>query len=134
MVVARADMGVQAQTAVVLAYDENHLAVGLETDYSVGHVDAGFLQPARPADVGGLVEARLELDHDRDLLAVLGGVDETIDNLGTVRSAVKSHLYRLDLGVAACLFQKSLHGGREGIVGMLHQNGAVLTNRIEDVR
>ena len=70
MVVAGADVRVAAQAVVVLAHDQDHLAVGLQPDDAVGDVDADVLQPARELDVGRLVEARLELDHHRDLLAV----------------------------------------------------------------
>jgi hypothetical protein len=37
--------------------------VRLERREAVHHVHAGALQRARPADVAGLVEARLELDE-----------------------------------------------------------------------
>ena len=79
MVVARADVGVAAQDAVlVLAHDHAELAVRLESDDAVDDVAAGLLELARPPDVGLLVEAGLDLDQHQHLLAGLGGVDQCV--------------------------------------------------------
>lgn len=42
--------------------------MGLESDHPVTDVYADVLQALRPADVVLLVEPRLQLDEDRDLL------------------------------------------------------------------
>ena len=124
MVIAGADVHVAAQAAVIVAHHDDDLAMGLQIDDAVGYVNAGFLQPARPADVGGLVETRLQLDHHRDLLAVLRRVDQVIDNLGVGRGAVQRHLDRAHLGVAAGFAQQALDRGRKGFVGVMQQDRA----------
>ena len=43
VVIAGADMDVAAQAVVILADDEDHLAVGLEPDHAVGDMDTGLL-------------------------------------------------------------------------------------------
>jgi hypothetical protein len=50
--------------------------VGLQLDEAVDDLHAGALQVARPADIGLLVEARLELDQRGDRLAGLGRLDQ----------------------------------------------------------
>ncbi len=73
VVVAGAEMRVAANDAVgVAANDERELAVGLVAEDAVEDLHAGVFELARPADVGGLVEARHELDDDGDVLALRG--------------------------------------------------------------
>ena len=67
---------VSTQPIVVLAHHEQDLAVRLQPEDAVADVDAGLFQLSREADVRGLVEARFELDHDGDLLAVARGIDQ----------------------------------------------------------
>jgi hypothetical protein len=54
------------------AHHQRQLGVGLQLDEAVDHLHAGALEVARPADVGLLVEARLELDQRGHRLAGLG--------------------------------------------------------------
>ena len=53
-----------------------------------------LLQPARPADVRGLVEARLQLDRHGHLLAVARRVDQVLQDLRVRRGPVERHLDR----------------------------------------
>src|SRR5829696_588021 len=69
VVVAGADVDVAADAAVLAPHHQGRLGVGLEPDQAVGDVAAGPLQGPGPADVGGLVAAGLDLDHDHHLLA-----------------------------------------------------------------
>jgi hypothetical protein len=85
--------------AEVPADDEDHLAVRLEPDDAVGDVDADLLEPPRPADVGGLVEARLELHEHGNLLAVARGVDEVLNDVALGGRAVQRHLDREHLRI-----------------------------------
>ena len=73
VVVARADVAVPHDLAVLLAHHQCGLAVGLEADQAVDDVAAGPLQHPGPADVGDLVEPRLHLDQHHHLLA--GGAE-----------------------------------------------------------
>jgi hypothetical protein len=79
MVVPGAKMHVAAQLAAFAAHYQQHLGVGLVADHSVYHLHAGFLQPIREADIGLLVEARAQLDHHGDVLAVARGADQALD-------------------------------------------------------
>ena len=56
-------------------------------------------QPRRPGDVVALVEARLQLDQHRDLLALLGGLDQQIDQRRVGADAVERHLDRDDVRI-----------------------------------
>ena len=103
VVVAGRQVDVALDAVALAAHDQRDLAVGLEADEAVDDVHAGVLQRARPLDVGGLVEAGLELDDRRDLLAVLGGADQRAD----------------DRRVGAGAVERLLDGEHVGIVGRL---------------
>src|SRR5499426_958277 len=72
VVVARAEVDVAAQFVLLLAHDERHLCMGLQSDQTVYDVDSGLLQSLRPLDVRLFIEAGFEFDQHRDLFAVLG--------------------------------------------------------------
>ena len=76
VVVAGADVDVAPEAAAFAPHDERDLRVGLEADEPVDDVRARLLELAGPDDVRLLVEARLDLDQDHDLLAAFGGADE----------------------------------------------------------
>ena len=99
VVVAGADVGIAAQPARLAADDERALGVRLEAQQAVGHVGAGALEGPGPDDVGALVEAGLDLDHDHDLLAALGGADERVHDGRVTAGAVQRHLDGQDVGV-----------------------------------
>ena len=73
-------MDIAAQPGALAADDEQRLAVRLEPDQAVDDVRAGLLELAGPVDVRLLVEAGLDLDEDDDLLALLGGADQVVDD------------------------------------------------------
>ena len=53
--------------------------MGLVSEDAVGDVGSGFFQRMGDADVGLFIEAGAKLDEDGDLLAMLGGADEGLD-------------------------------------------------------
>ena len=61
----------------------------LQAEEAVDDVHAALLERARPLDVALLVEARLELDDRRHLLAVLGGARERLDDRRVAARAVE---------------------------------------------
>src|SRR5882724_10716883 len=71
VVVAGGEVAVPPDTVRLLPDDQTRLAVCLEPGEAVHDVGAHFLERAGPADVRLLVEAGLELDEHRHLLAVL---------------------------------------------------------------
>jgi len=60
----------------LVAHDKGRLRVHLEAHQAIDDVHAGRLQRLGPLDVGPLIEARLQLDEHRHLLAALGGSDQ----------------------------------------------------------
>ena len=79
MIVAGRKMRVAAQRALLAPHDQQHLRVRLVADDAVDDLHAGFLQPVREAKVRFLVEARAQLDDDRDVLALARRFDQLID-------------------------------------------------------
>ena len=118
VVVAGADVAVGGELAAFAAHDQAELGVRLELDEAVDHVHAGAFQVARPADVGRLVEARLELDHGGHRLAELGRLLERAHDRAVVGGAVERPLDRHDVGVGHRLAQE-LHDHVEGLVGVM---------------
>ena len=73
-------MGVAPDPVPLPADDQRHLRVRLQAQEAVDDVDALAFQGAGPLDVALLVEAGLQLDQDRDLLALLAGLQEGLDH------------------------------------------------------
>ncbi len=71
----------------------------LQPEEPVDHLRAALLQRARPLDVAGLVEAGLELDDRRHLLAALRRAGEGLDDGRVPAGAVERLLDREDVRV-----------------------------------
>ena len=82
MIVAGADMHVGGQRSAFAAHDQRKLGVGLELDEAVDDLHAGAFEVARPADIGLLVEARLQLDYRGDRFAGFGGFGRALWMIG----------------------------------------------------
>ena len=93
----------------------------LQRGLSVDDVDAGLLDGLGPMDVHALVEARLELDQRDRLLAALGCVDQGRDERRVVARAIHGLLDRKHVRVGDGLLDEALHGGREGVIGVVHK-------------
>ena len=100
VVVAGADVRVPPDLVALLPHHERGLAVRLEPDEPVHHMAARLLQLAGPADVGHLVEARLDFHEHHHLLARLGRVDERVDDRGVARGEDRERA-AFTLGTAA---------------------------------
>jgi hypothetical protein len=68
------------ERSALAAHHQRQLGVGLQLDEAEDHLHAGALEVARPADVGLLVEARLQLDQRGDRLAGLRRLDQRLDD------------------------------------------------------
>jgi len=132
VVVAGAEVEVAPQGVVVLADYHDYLAVGFEPHHPVGYMNAGLFHPLCQADVGGLVEAGLQLYHHRHLFAVFGGIDEEIDDAAVCRRAVEGHFDGPHLGIICRFLKKALHRGAEGFIGMLQQYCSGIADNMED--
>ncbi len=133
VVVAGADVAVVAEPALLLADHEGELAVRLQPDEPVDDVHAGLLELPRPADVGLLVEARLDLDEGEHLLAGLGRVDERLDDRAVARGAVEGLLDREHVGVGRGLLEEGDDARRERLVRVVQEHVAP-RDGLEDVR
>ena len=78
MIIAGADMHVGGKRRTFAADHQRKLGVGLQLDEPVDDLHAGAFEIARPADVGLLVEARLEFDHRGDRFAGFGGLGQRL--------------------------------------------------------
>ena len=118
MVVAGAEMDIGGERAGLAPHHQRQLGVGLELDEAVDHLRAGALEVARPADIGLLVEARLELDQRRHRLARLGRLGQRAHDRAVLGGAVERLLDRDHVGIARRLLQE-LHHHVEGFVGVM---------------
>ena len=109
VVVAGAGVHVALHAVGLLPHDQTQLRVRLQLGKAVDDVDAVRLQPPRPEDVVALVEARLELDEHRDLLAGFGRGDEQRNQRRVRANAVQRHLDRDDVRILHRRAQERLH-------------------------
>src|SRR5947207_3507076 len=103
----------------------------LQLQEAVDDLDAGALQLVRPADVGLLVETRLQFDHRGDRLAGLRRFGQLAHNRAVLAGAVQGLLDRDDSGVARCLAQE-LDDDVEALIGVM-DNDVLLTDRREAI-
>ena len=96
----------------------------LEADQAVDDVGAGPLQLAGPDDVRLLVEARLDLDEDHDLLALLGGADQVAHDRRVAARPVERLLDRQDVGVVGGLRDEPLDRRGEALVRVVDEDVA----------
>ena len=73
-------MAVAAKLSLFLANNQRQLAVRLEAYDSVNHVHAGLLKLASPGDVVLFVKASLDFNQCQNLLARLGGSNQSIND------------------------------------------------------
>src|SRR5437763_2826386 len=90
VVVARRDVYVAAERVALAPDDERDLAVRLQSDDAVDDVHARLFEALRPLDVVLLVEARLEFDERRHLLAARAGLDERLRDGRVLARAVEA--------------------------------------------
>ena len=124
VVVAGAQVHVAADAVALAAHDLEGLAVRLESDEAVDHVGALALQRLGPADVALLVEARLELDQDGDLLAVGRRLHELLDDRRVAAAAVQRLLDGEHVRIVGGGAQELDHRV-ERVVGMVEQHVAL---------
>ena len=117
--------------AALAPHDQRQLGVGLQFEESVDHLHAGAFEVARPADVGLLVEAGLQLDQRGDRLSGFRGLRQRAHDRRVVGGAIERLLDGDDVGIAGGLLQE-LHHDVEGFVRMMDDQ-VLLPDRGEDV-
>ena len=122
VVVAGAEVHVAAD-AIFAPHHQRDLAVRLQADQTVDDVHAGVFQAPRPGDVVRFVEPRLDLDQDRDLLAVLRGARERLDEGAVAARAVQRLLDGEHLGILG-RFLDEADDGIERLVRMVQEDVA----------
>ena len=100
---------VGGERAALAAHDQRQLGVGLELDEAVDDLRAGAFQIARPADIGFLVEARLQFDQRGHRLAGFRRFDQRPDDRRFGGGAVERLLDRDHVGIARRLLQELHH-------------------------
>ncbi len=123
VVVPGRQMAVAPDPVRLLTHDETRLAVRLVSDEPVHDVSADRLERARPPDVRFLVEARLQLDEHRDLLAPLGGEPERLRDRRGRAHPVERHLDRQYFWIDGRLVDEAGHRV-ERVIRMVHQHVA----------
>ncbi len=107
--VAGAEVGIEAMRLPLLPHDEGQFAVHLHARERVAHVHARLLQLFAPAQVGLLVEARLDLDEGEHLLAAPCRLHEGVHDAGAPRHPVQDDLDVGDGRIDRCLLEHAHH-------------------------
>src|SRR5262245_46970373 len=131
VVVARAEVDVAAQLVLLLAHDERHLCMGLQSDQTVYDVDSGLLQSLRPLDVRLFIEAGFEFDQHRDLFAVLGCFNQRFDYRRILAHAVERLFDRQHVRVARGQAQEFVPRRERAVRGM--EQNVLMAYGVEDV-
>ena len=131
MVIAGAHMAIGDELAAFAPHDHRELGVRLQLDEAEHHLRAGALEVARPADIGLLVEASLQLDQRRHGLAGFRRLGERRDDGRFRRGAVERLLDRDHVRIARRLAQE-LHHRVEGFVGVVDDD-VLLADRRETI-
>ena len=108
------------------AHDERELRVRLQAHEARHDVDAVPLEAARPLDIPGLVEPGLHLHQHRDVLAAGGGAAERVPDGRRSAGPVQRELDGRHVGVGRRLRHEPLEAAGEGVVGVMHQNVALV--------
>ena len=104
--------------------------MGLEAHHAVDHLGADRFQALGPVDVDLLVEARLEFDHDRHILAASYRLLQQIHQRGARTRAVDGLLDREHGRILDRLAQEGQHG-IEALERLVHQC-VTLADALED--
>ena len=123
VVVAGPEVDVPPDLVLLPPDDEGDLRVRLQPHDAVDDVDARLLERLGPDDVVLLVEARLQLHEDGDLLAVLGRADERRDDRRFGPGPVERHLDRERLRVVRRPLDH-LDDRAEGVVRVVEEDVA----------
>ena len=114
-------MSVTARFSVgIAAYKKSKFAMRFQSDNAVINLHAGFLQTARPADVGSFVETCFQFYDDGDFFT-RGGADECANDGRILAGAIKSLLDAENVGIVRGAFDK-LHDGQIGIVWVVEKD------------
>ena len=105
VVVAGADLGDVAVALRALLGDEGQLGVHLVIIKAIEDSTASLFQLLGPVDVILLVKAGTQLYQSHHFLAIFGGFDQGLHDLGFPRHPVKGHLNGDDLRIPRGLFQ-----------------------------
>jgi hypothetical protein len=111
-------VGVPDQPVALQTDDLQELGVHLEVHGAEDHVHADLLHLPGPEDVVRLVELRPELHEHGDVLAVLLGAHERLDDGRVLAYPVEAYLDGLDVRVVGCLVHEP-DDGAEGLVGVV---------------
>ncbi len=131
VIVAGADVAVGGELRALATNDQAELGVGLQFDEAIDDVHAGAFEVARPADVGRLVEAGLQLHDRRDRFAGLDRLLQGLHDRAVARRAIERPLDGHDVGIGHRLAQV-LHHDVEALVGVMDDD-VLLADRGEAV-
>ena len=106
MIVARSDVHIRRKRPTLAPHDHRQFGVSFELDKAIDDLGASALQRARPADIGFLVEPRLELDQRGDRFSRFRSLDERAHDGRFGRCPVERLLYCDHIGVARGLLQE----------------------------
>ena len=136
MVVAGAQVRVALQPRLpvripLAPQQQRQLGVRLQSEHTVDDLRAHVRQPLRPVDVGLLVEARHQLDDDRDFLAAPRGLDQRLHQHRVDARAIDRLLDRDHVRIVGRLADELDHR-LEGLERVVQQD-VVLAQRSEQV-
>src|SRR5206468_2841745 len=121
VIIAGAEMDILPEAIGIASYYEQRFAVRFQSDHAIDDVGPGFLELPGPANIGGFIEPRAQFHQSGDLLAVVGGLDQRLDDGRITAGAIERNLERQNLRIGSCTLDKA-NNGIETFVRMMQQN------------
>ena len=115
-------MGIDLNTILFLAHNKRRLGMCLQSDETIGHVDACVFKGSRPFDVSLFIETGLQFNQDGHLFAPLRGLDQRPADRRVGAGPVKRQLDRQNLRVPGSRFDESLCAGGKTVVRVVDQH------------
>src|SRR5690606_604949 len=109
VIIARADMAIAHQLALLPAHHLAQLRMGLQLYETEHHLRTRALQIARPADIGFFIETGLEFYQARHRFSGLRSHHQRLHDGAVRRGAIKRLLDRHHIRIARCLHEELRH-------------------------
>src|SRR2546430_6466320 len=110
VIIAGAEMDILPEAIGIASYHEQRFAVRFQPHHAIDDMGARFLELSGPANIGGLVEAGAQFDQSGDLLAIIGGLDQRLDDGRITAGAIERNLERKHLWIGGCTLNKPDNG------------------------
>src|SRR5436305_13637704 len=118
MIIAGAKVDILPEAIGIAPYHEQRFAVRFQSHHAIDDMRARFLELPGPANIGGLIEAGAQFDQSGDLLAIIGSLDQSLNDRRITAGAIERDFDRQHLRIGCGTLEKP-DKRIETLVGMM---------------